>query len=47
MRRWRHMNEMARRFNHECNVAILKAVAKTSAFVAILFLVTFAVMNLA
>lgn len=38
-------NEMGRRFRHDCNVAMLKAVAKTSAFIAILFLVTFAVMN--
>lgn len=38
-------NEMGRRFRHDCNVAILKAVAKISAFIAILLLVTFVVMN--
>ena len=47
MRRRQDKSEMQIEFEHSCNMAMLKAAAKILAFVAILFLATFAVMNIA
>jgi len=47
MRKRNEKAKMQIEFEHSCNMALLKAAAKLLAFAAILFLVTFAVMNLA
>lgn len=47
MRKNDEKSRMQTEFEHSCNMALLKSAAKLLAFAAILFIATFAAMNIA